>query len=163
MRLPEQRLWDRLSSTMSGYWCCHRIESRVQKSAPDVFFAHRSLSGWLELKVYSRPVRGTTRFSLGGWTSGQRAWAARFAANGSRVWLAVHFAGTPRVYLIAAPDAAAAVESLSVDEFERVFADRYVDWMDRDPALVLDRLREAWFNPRMVTAMGPGMLGAKPE
>ena len=163
MRLPEQKLWDRLSAMMGGHWVACRIESRVEKSAPDVFFSHHEIHGWLELKVYTPPTRGQTRFALKNWTAGQQAWARRFAEALTPVWVVVHFAGTQKIYLLGALDALAAQNALSVQEFEQRFDDQCVHWLNRDGKVVLDCLQEAWFNSCVAAAMAPRTLVLVPK
>lgn len=159
MRLPEQRLWDRLSRTMSGIWEACRIESRVDKSAPDVFFSHPDLHGWIELKVHRAPVRRATRFKIENWTAGQQDWARRHAGNLSSVWVCMHVAGTDSVYFLGAPDALAAQNRISWEEFERRFEGQRLSFKFMQGRHVLDTLQEAWFNSCVNAAMAPRTLG----
>lgn len=163
MRLPEQKLWDRLSSMMVGSWDACRIESRVEKSAPDVYFSNHEVHGWLELKVYQPPTRSSTKFAIRSWTAGQQAWARRFSDSLTSVWLVVHFAGTQKIYVLGAPDALAAQNAISVEEFESRFRDQCVHWLNRDPHVMLDVLQESWFNSCVAAAMAPRTLKLVPK
>lgn len=145
MRLPEQRLWDRLSHLMSGVWVATRIENRVEKSSPDVFFAHPEIHGWVELKVYNPPLRLETPWRLSNWTAGQQDWARRYTAAGVPVWVVVHFTGTDRIYLLDAREALEAQNSASLFHFRRRYDSCSVSWKHGTGQEILDRLKESWY------------------
>lgn len=148
---------------MAGSWHSCRIESRVEKSAPDVYFSHHEVHGWLELKAYAPPTRSNTRFAIRSWTAGQQAWARRFAEALTPVWLVVHFTGTQKIYVLGALDALAAQNAMTVHEFETRFRDQCVHWLNRDPHTMLDVLQEAWFNSCVAAAMAPRTLKVVPK
>lgn len=158
MRLPEQRLWDRLSSLMSGRWEAARVENRIEKSMPDVFFSHHEVHGWIELKAYRQPLRNMTKFRISNWTAGQQAWARRFAESLTPVWLVIHFDRTNEIFVLGAHDALAANNRLSVAEFRIKFAHQAIGWKTQNSRLMLDVLQEAWFNSCVTAAMAPPLL-----
>lgn len=155
MRLPEQKLWDRLSHLMTGVWTATRVENRVEKSSPDVFFAHPRIHGWIELKVYSPPVNPTTAWKLSNWTAGQQDWARRYSSALVPVWIVVHFAGTDRIYFLGASDALEAQHRLSLFEFRRRYDSSVVSWKYGNGDEILDALEDSWFNSRVASAVRP--------
>jgi len=158
MRLPEQRLWDRLSSLMSGRWVASRVENRVEKSMPDLFFSHHEVHGWIELKAYRQPTRDTTKFKISNWTAGQQAWALRFAEALTPVWLVVHFDRTNEIYVLGTHDALAANNRLTVAEFRVKFAEQKIGWNTQNPQVMIDMLQASWFNSCVTAAMAPPVL-----
>ena len=163
MRLPEQRLWDRLSSLMSGRWVATRVENRVEKSMPDLFFSHHEVHGWIELKAYRQPTRGTTKFKISNWTAGQQAWALRFAEALTPVWLVIHFDRTNEIFVLGAHDALAANNKLSVDQFRIKYGHQALGWNVRDAKMMIDLLQQAWFNSCVTAAMAPPVLRVVPS
>jgi hypothetical protein len=98
MRLPEQKLYDWLVRKIGHVSMLERVENRVKKDTPDLYFSTthgqalrpRALSGWIELKVLDAfPVRTTTTVKLPNWTTGQRYWALRHKRYGGYTWLVV--------------------------------------------------------------------------
>jgi hypothetical protein len=98
MRLPEQKLYDWLVRKVGHVAMLERVENRVKKDTPDLYFTTthgqalrpRPLQGWIELKVLDAfPVRPDTTVKLPGWTNGQRYWAIRHRRNGGHTWLVV--------------------------------------------------------------------------
>lgn len=161
MRLPEQKLWDRLSHLMSGVWQAQRIENRVGASTPDVFFAHPKIHGWIELKVYSPPVNPTSPWKLSNWTAGQQDWARRFSSALVPVWVVVHFSGTDRIYFLGASDALDAQNRLTLFEFRRRYDSSSVSWKTGTCDAILDALEDSWFNSRIGAAMASKAVGPK--
>ena len=165
MRLPEQKLWDRLSHLMFGVWQAQRVENRVGINTPGVFFASPAdstcPSGWIELKVYNPPVRIETRWRLPHWTPGQQDWARRMAACGSPVWLVVHFANTDRIYVLGAHEALEAQNKISLFDFRRRYDACSLSWKHATAQEILDRFEESWYDSCVGAAMasiavGPG-------
>lgn len=159
MRLPEQKLWDRLSHLMSGVWQAQRVENRVGPNTPDVYFSHPTIHGWIELKVYNPPLRPDTRWRLPHWTAGQQEWARRYAASGSPVWLVVHFVNSDRIYLLAAEEALEAHGKISLADFRRRYDSDAVSWKTGDAARILDTLRRSWYDSPVGAAMAPKAVG----
>lgn len=98
MRLPEQKLYDWLVRKVGHVAMLERVENRVKKDTPDLYFATtlgqalrpRPLQGWIELKVLDAfPVRATTAVKIPNWTTGQRYWALRHKRYGGNTWLVV--------------------------------------------------------------------------
>ncbi len=98
MRLPEQKLYDWLVRKVGHVALLERIENRVKKDTPDLYFAtriatdarDRPMSGWIELKCLDAfPVKATTTVKLPHWTNGQRYWAIRHRKHGGNTWLVV--------------------------------------------------------------------------
>ena len=78
MRLPEQRLWDRMRAAFGEYGVlAHRIENVVAVGMPDVVTACNGAVSFLELKaIAAAPARNTTPL-LGakhGLSAEQRNW-----------------------------------------------------------------------------------------
>ena len=98
MRLPEQKLYDWLVRKIGHRAMLERVENRVKKDTPDLYFSVRStsstddhpLTGWIELKCLDAfPVKPTTTVKLAHWTNGQRYWAIRHHNHGGNTWLVV--------------------------------------------------------------------------
>ena len=98
MRLPEQKLYDWLVRKIGHRAMLERVENRVKKDTPDLYFStkaspatdDRPLSGWIELKCLDAfPVKPTTTVKLPHWTTGQRYWAIRHRTYGGNTWLLV--------------------------------------------------------------------------
>jgi len=98
MRLPEQKLYDWLVRKIGHTSMLERVENRVKKDTPDLYFStkaspatdDRPLSGWIELKCLDAfPVKATTTVKLPHWTTGQRYWAIRHRTCGGNTWLVV--------------------------------------------------------------------------
>lgn len=97
MRLPEQKLYDWLVRKVGHVALLERVENRVKKDTPDLYFAtkthclpDRPLIGWIELKVLDAfPAKATTTVKLPHWTNGQRNWALRHRQHGGHTWLVV--------------------------------------------------------------------------
>ena len=98
MRLPEQKLYDWLVRKIGHRALLERVENRVKKDTPDLYFStkaqpatdDRPLTGWIELKCLDAfPVKPTTTVKLARWTNGQRHWAIRHKTHGGNTWLVV--------------------------------------------------------------------------
>ncbi len=98
MRLPEQKLYDWLVRKIGHRAMLERVENRVKKDTPDLYFStkaspatdDRPMSGWIELKCLDAfPVKPTTTVKLPHWTTGQRYWAIRHKTYGGNTWLVV--------------------------------------------------------------------------
>jgi hypothetical protein len=98
VRLPEQKLYDWLVRKVGHVALLERVENRVKKDTPDLYFStkaspatdNRPLTGWIELKCLDAfPVKATTTIKLPHWTNGQRYWAIRHQINGGNTWLVV--------------------------------------------------------------------------
>ena len=98
MRLPEQKLYDWLVRKVGHRAMLERVENRVKKDTPDLYFStkaqpatdDRPLTGWIELKCLDAfPVKPTTTVKLPHWTTGQRYWAIRHQTYGGNTWLLV--------------------------------------------------------------------------
>jgi hypothetical protein len=98
MRLPEQKLYDWLQRKIGHAAMLERVENRVKKDTPDLYFVTRlgqalrpwALRGWIELKVLDAfPARADTTIKLPHWTTGQRYWAIRHRTHGGNTWLVV--------------------------------------------------------------------------
>jgi hypothetical protein len=112
MRLPEQKLYDWLVRKVGHVALLERVENRVKKDTPDLYFAtkahclpDRPLTGWIELKVLDAfPVKATTTVKLPHWTNGQRYWALRHRTHGGNTWLVVQVGD--EVFLLNGPELA---------------------------------------------------------
>ena len=98
MRLPEQKLYDWLVRKIGHTSMLERVENRVKKDTPDLYFStkaspatdDRPPTGWIELKCLDAfPVKPTTTVKLPHWTTGQRYWAIRHRTCGGNTWLVV--------------------------------------------------------------------------
>ena len=98
MRLPEQKLYDWLVRKVGHRAMLERVENRVKKDTPDLYFSakaqpatdDRPLTGWIELKCLDAfPVKPQTTVKLPHWTNGQRYWAIRHRTYGGNTWLVV--------------------------------------------------------------------------
>jgi len=98
MRLPEQKLYDWLVRKVGHRAMLERVENRVKKDTPDLYFSvkatpatdDRPLTGWIELKSLDAfPAKATTTVKLPHWTNGQRYWAIRHKTHGGNTWLVV--------------------------------------------------------------------------
>lgn len=85
MRLPEQRLWDRMRRNAPKDVKLARIENLVEPGWPDVHAIAQGRVVWMELKSIGRfPVRATTRVFNGksGLSPVQRNWHLDWQRNG---------------------------------------------------------------------------------
>jgi len=98
VRLPEQKLYDWLVRKVGHLTMLERVENRVKKDTPDLYFSSKfhcppdrpTSSGWIELKCLDAfPVKATTTIKLPHWTNGQRYWALRHKMRGGITWLVV--------------------------------------------------------------------------
>lgn len=126
MRLPEQRLYDWLKRKIGHVAMLERVENRVKKDTPDLYFATghgqalrpRPLQGWIELKVLEKfPARATTPVKIPHWTTGQRYWAIRHRAMGGYTWLVVQV--EDHIFVFNGAEAAGLVDTWTVLDWER--------------------------------------------
>lgn len=125
MRLPEQKLYDWLKRKIGHIAMLERVENRVKKDTPDLYFATthgqalrpRPLQGWIELKVLDKfPARATTPVKIPHWTTGQRYWALRHRQHGGMTWLVVKVGES--VYVFDAAEAAGSIGTWTAKEWE---------------------------------------------
>ena len=126
MRLPEQRLYDWMQRKIGHVAMLERVENRVKKDTPDLYIAAQScggasterLHGWIELKVLEAfPARATTGVKIPHWTTGQRYWAQRHAAQGGCTWLVVRV--QDRVFVFNAAAVAGSIDAWTRDDWHR--------------------------------------------
>lgn len=147
MRLPEQKLYDWLKRKIGHVAMLERVENRVKKDTPDLYFAtthgqaqqSRPLQGWIELKVLDKfPARATTPVKIPHWTTGQRYWAIRHRAMGGWTWLVVQVGD--QIFVFNAAEAAGLVDTWTTLDWERYGEQLHVR---NDKAIeVLDALAE---------------------
>lgn len=88
--MSEAALWRKLRAALAPYGRLERVENRVRKSTPDVFYALRgagcSVSGWLELKYLEKfPARAATPVRLRSLTLDQVLWHEEWSQAGIHV------------------------------------------------------------------------------
>lgn len=93
MRLPEQRLWDRMRAALRPRGTLlHRIENAVGEGMPDVVACCRGTVTFVELKaIYAPPVRATTPL-LGekrGLSAAQKNWHHDWNKAGGRTLILI--------------------------------------------------------------------------
>lgn len=130
MRLPEQRLWDRVRDNMLvGMWA-QRVENSLGAGMPDVVIIDKESSlqrtSWVELKVNeNRPVRDKTPF-LGkskGLSAEQINWHMDCAQHGGKSWILAALGSKPsRQIILVSGVLAARINSMSVQEALESFA-----------------------------------------
>lgn len=87
MRLPEQKIYDRLVRELTGKlpkgrWRVQRIETGTATGVPDLYFRYGDLACWLETKTLNYGV-----------SKEQYAWAHREQLAGGRCWIVTVIGG----------------------------------------------------------------------
>lgn len=119
MKLPEQKMWDRLERVMRGYWLADRVENgKSVRGMPDVYFTlpKECVAGWIELKVISAwPKKRETPVAVRHFTPEQKRWLSTRHRAGGNCWFLLHVMATNE-YIFVPGDRAPAVGDLTRTE-----------------------------------------------
>lgn len=139
MRLREQRLWDRMRTTLGSEFLLERVENLVASGWPDVCVMRRGIVLPVELKAKpSMPTRATTP-SLGaacGLNKHQLNWWLRWTKAGGAGFILIEIGGR----MFAAPgEVSEHINHMTADQLERYA----VTWQQFAESLccAMDRLR----------------------